>query len=142
MNTSSLNAEHLTHPRTRAAFGNVQRLVGCYLGLSVLTLITIVLLRNHSALVNAAVWIRGSIVVASAVLMSVFTTRAARGSRGAYRRVRIISAVMVVAIVVIISLPGTFPLWMRIEQGVCGLLLVGVVAQVNGSQLRSLFAGR
>ena len=42
----------------------------------------------------------------------------------------------------IIALPGTFPLWMKIEQGVCGFLLIGVVAIVNGRHLRSLFAAK
>ena len=49
---------------------------------------------------------------------------------------------MVAAIAVIITLPGTFPLWMKIEQGVCGLILLGVVLIVNGRRLRSLFAAR
>ena len=43
---------------------------------------------------------------------------------------------------VIIALPGTFPLWMKVEQGVCGFLLLGVIGIVNGRHLRSLFAGR
>jgi hypothetical protein len=92
--------------------------------------------------VNDAVWTRGTIVVASALLTFVCAVRAARGSRRAYLRLRIISAVMLVAIAVIIALPGTFPLWMRIEQGVCGLVLIGVVVVVNGQHLRSLFAAR
>ena len=31
---------------------------------------------------------------------------------------------MLIAIAVIIALPGTFPLWMKLEQAVCGLLLI------------------
>ena len=46
------------------------------------------------------------------------------------------------AIAVIIALPGTFPLWMKAEQGACGLLLTGVVAIVNGKHARSLFAAK
>ena len=49
---------------------------------------------------------------------------------------------MVAAIAVIIALPGTFPLWMKIVQGVCGLILLGVVVIVNGRRLRSLFAAK
>jgi hypothetical protein len=131
---------HLNHPRTQAAFRSVKALVGCYAGLSVLTLAAIVVLRNHTSDVNSAVWTRGVIVVASALLTFAFTVRAAGGSRRAYLRLRIVSAVMVVAIAVIIALPGPFPLWMKIEQGVCGLLLLGVVLVVNGTHLRSLFA--
>jgi hypothetical protein len=36
------------------------------------------------------------------------------------------------------ALPGTFPLWMKVEQGVCGFLLPGVIGIVNGRRLRSL----
>jgi hypothetical protein len=132
----------LEDARSLTAFRNLKWLVGGYLAISALTLVAVVLLRNDSSVVNSAVWVRGTIVVASALLMFVFTVRAARGARRAYLRVRIISAVMVVAIVVIISLPGTFPVWMKIEQAVCGLLLIGVVAIVNGKHLRSQFAAK
>jgi hypothetical protein len=140
MNAPSLTEEHLNRPRTRSALRGVRLLVGGYLGISVLTFAAIVLLRDHASVVNSAVWIRGSIVVASAVLTTAFAARTARGSRRAYLRLRLVSAIMVVAIAVIIALPGTFPLWMKIEQGVCGLLLIGVVVIVNGRHLRALFA--
>jgi hypothetical protein len=32
--------------------------------------------------------------------------------------------------------------WLRIEQAVCGLLLLGVAVLVNGRELRSRFAAR
>jgi hypothetical protein len=142
MSTPGLTQEHLNHPRSLTAFRSMKLLVGGYLAISVLALVAIVLLRNNTAAVNDAVWTRGTIVVASALLTFVCAVRAARGSRRAYLRLRIISAVMLVAIAVIIALPGTFPLWMRIEQGVCGLVLIGVVVVVNGQHLRSLFAAR
>ena len=52
------------------------------------------------------------------------------------------SAALVVAIAVIIALPGSFPLWMKAEQGLAGLLMIGVAVLVNRSHLRSLFAAR
>ncbi|HEX6444305.1 MAG TPA: hypothetical protein VF053_04385 [Streptosporangiales bacterium] len=124
----------------RTALRAVLTLVCGYLGLSVLTLAAAVLLRHHASIVTDAVWIRGTIVLASALLMTALAARTARGSRRAYLRLRIASAVMVVAIAVIVSLPGLFPVWMRIEQGACGLLLLGVVLVANGSRLRSAFA--
>jgi lysylphosphatidylglycerol synthetase-like protein (DUF2156 family) len=130
----------LDHPRSRSAMRTVKVLVGCYLGLSLLTLVAVVLMRNNHTMVNDAVWVRTTLVVLSALLTVSFAARTARGHDRAYLRLRIVSAVMVVAIVVIICLPGTFPLWLKIEQGVCGLLLAGVVAIVNGRHLRSLFA--
>jgi hypothetical protein len=37
---------------------------------------------------------------------------------------------------------STSPLWMKIEQGVCRLLLIGVVVLINSERMRSLFAGK
>ena len=125
---------------TARAFRPVKRLVSGYAALSVGTLAAIALLRDHTGIVNSAVWTRGIIVVLSSLLMLRFTARAARGASRAYLRLRIVSAVMVVAIAVIVALPGTFPVWMKIEQSACGLLLIGVVALINRSRVRSLFA--
>ena len=131
-----------SHPRTPAAFRRTKLLVGSYLGISVLALVATAVLRNHPAMVSSAVWTHVTIVVISALLMFAFTARAARGSARAYLRLRLASAIMVAAIAVIIALPGTFPLWVKIEQGVCGLILLGVVVLVNGRHLRSLFAAK
>lgn len=140
MITGTVAEEHLNKPRTLAAFRNLKLLVGGYLGISALSLLAIVLLRNDNTAVNSAVWTHATIVLASAVLTFTFTARAARGSRRAYLRLRIVSAVMVVAIAVIIAIPGDFPLWMKIEQGACGLILLAAAMIVNSKQMRSVFA--
>lgn len=142
MNIQNLTEERLNHQRSQAMFQRVKLLIGGYLGISVLTLVAVVLLRDNTDIVTPAVWVRGTIVVASALLTTLFTVQMARGSRGGYLRLRLVSAIMLVAIAVIIALPGTFPLWMKIEQGVCGLLLLAVVVIVNGKHLRSTFATR
>jgi hypothetical protein len=139
MNPQYATEDHVGHARTQSALRRVVLLVGAYLGLSVLTVVAIVLLRDHRADVNSAVWTRGIIVAAVALLTFAFTVRAARGSSRAYLRLRIVSAIQVVAIAVIVSLPGTFPLWLKVEQASCGLLLLGVVLIANGKQLRSVF---
>ncbi|MGW6283186.1 hypothetical protein [Kribbella sp. NPDC055071] len=127
------------HPRSASALRSVQLLVGGYLAISALTLIAIIALRNDAGAVNDAVWIRGTIVVASALLTFAFARRAARGSRKGYLQLRLVSAAMLIAIVVIIALPGTFPLWMKCEQAICGVLLLSVAVLLNGRHLRSVF---
>jgi hypothetical protein len=114
-------------------------LVAGYLGLSVLTLVAVIVLRDDPAVVNSAVWTRVGIVAVTAALMYLFAVRAARGSHGGYRRLRIVAAVMVVVIAVIVVLPGPFPLWLKLEQAVCGLLLLGVTVLVNTRAVRSAF---
>jgi hypothetical protein len=130
----------LTHPRTAEAFRTIRRLLLAYLGVSVAALVAIVAMRNDAAEVNSAVWTRATIVAVTAVLMLLFAAKAAEGSRGAYRRLRIISIVTVVVIAVIIAAPGTFPVWLKIEQGLCGLIMAGVAVVSNQPGLRALFA--
>lgn len=140
---SALPGENTVTVQTTApAFRRVLALIGTYLGVSVLTLGAIVLLRDHPSMVTDAVWVRATIVVASALLTLSFARRAARGSKKAFLRLRIVSGVMLVAIAVIVALPGAFPVWLRLEQAVCGLLLLGVAVLVNGRELRSRFAAR
>ncbi|HWD83561.1 MAG TPA: hypothetical protein VG497_31895 [Kribbella sp.] len=127
------------HPRSASALRSVRLLVTGYVAISVLTLLVIIALRHHANIVNDAVWVRGTIVVASSLLTLLFARSAAKGSHRGFLRLRIVSAVMLVAIVTIIALPGTFPLWLKVEQAVCGLLLLGVTLMVNGKHLRSVF---
>ncbi len=130
----------LTSNSPATALRPVRRLVACYLAISVLALVAAVLLRNHHNLVTPPVWVRSTIVVIAALLMTSFARNAGRGSSRAYLRLRIASGLMLVAIVVIVALPGDFPLWLKVEQSVCGLLLLAVVLLVNGKRIRSLFA--
>ncbi|OXM54331.1 hypothetical protein [Amycolatopsis alba] len=132
----------LGHPRVRTAFLRMKVLVSCYLGLSVLALVVAYLWRNRPELVTDLVWVRGEGVLIASVVLLLFVLGTARGRHGAYLRLRIASAAMVVAIAVLISLPGLLPVWMRVEQGLCGLVLIGVAVIANGTRLRSVFARR
>jgi hypothetical protein len=134
--TTQLAATHT------AAFRTVRTLVAGYLALSVLTVVAVVILRHHASIVTDAVWVRTIIVVGSAALMTTFAARAARGHGRSYLRLRLVSAIMLVAIAVIIAIPGDFPVWLKVEQGACGLLLLGVALVVNGKHLRTAFDGR
>lgn len=138
------SADHAdtSHPAVAKSLGRIKLLVSLYTAISVLSLVAIPLLRKHAADVNPSVWTHGIIVAASALLMLSVTFRAARGARRAYLRLRIVSLVLLVAIAAILAIPGSFPQWMKIEQGVCGVLLIGVVLLVNGRRLRTLFSGR
>ncbi|MFB9709363.1 hypothetical protein ACWDTT_25005 [Streptosporangium sandarakinum] len=110
---------------------NVGWLVRGYVAVSVLTLVTMVVFRSDGVMVTDSVWIRGTLVAVASLVTLFFAVRAARGERKMPLRLRIITSIMLVAIVVIIALPGLFPLWFKLEQGVCGLLLLPVVVQLN-----------
>jgi hypothetical protein len=121
-------------------FRPVKALVACYVGLGVLGFGAAVLLRDHPQLVNTAVWVRSSIVLATGAVMYVFAERAARGDRSAFRRLRVVSIVVPLAIVAIIALPDPFPVWMKVQQGLCGIDVAVVAVVVNRGSVRRSFA--
>src|SRR6201994_1203031 len=132
-----MNTEHRT---TREPFRAIKGLLLGYLGIGIAALVAVILLRNHPAEVNGAAWVRSIIVVGTALILLSAATLAGRGNRGAYWRLRIISIVTTVAIVAIVAVPGTFPVWLKAEQSVCGLLMLGVVLLANGRRARAQFA--
>jgi FtsH-binding integral membrane protein len=102
--------------------------------------VTTVLAMVDPADVTWVVWLRGSVVaVASFVLMAV-TAAAARGNRSAYVRLRWISILAPIGIVAILLAPDAgYPLWMKVEQGIVGVLIVLIAIQLNGRTMRKAF---
>lgn len=118
----------------------VVKLLTAVLVISVGTVVAVVLLRHHPALVTTAVWVRTPLVAASAAVLLLFARRAAAGHRGSFRRLRIISMVVLAAIIGVVAWPGAFPVWLRVEQAVCGVFLLSVVVRANLRVVRSAMA--
>lgn len=124
MTTRDSSTESLSHPRITPAFRAVKWLVGAYLVLSMLTVAAITTLSNMAPhLVNPQAWVRGIIVAATSILTFIFANSAAKGNPRALLRLRIVVAIILIAIVaVVLFVP--LPLWMIIEQAACGALLL------------------
>jgi hypothetical protein len=88
---------------------------------------------------DGAVWTRCSLVLASSIVRLLLTIAASRGSRNAWIRARIITLIVVVAVIVIVSIPGFLPDWVRIEQGVCGALVLPVAIMLNLPSTAALY---
>jgi hypothetical protein len=129
-----------TESDRRAALRGARWLLVGYTVLSVLAVGVLVVLRDDAAVATDAAWVRASIVLVSSLLTLLFAAQAAGGAPRGYLRLRLVTAVMLVAIIVIVAIPGAFPVWLRVEQAVCGLLLAGVVLLVNRAPVRALFA--
>lgn len=124
----------------RDAFQPIKTLIACYVGLALVGFGVTIVLRDQPHLVNTAVWVRGSIVVATSVVMYLVAVLAAQGSRSAFLRRRVISVVVPMAIVVLIALPDPFPIWMKVQQGLCALAVAGVAVLANRRSVRAQFA--
>jgi hypothetical protein len=115
----------------------VVKLLAAFLVISVSTVVAVVLMRHNPALVTTAVWVRTPLVAASAAVLLLFARRAAAGHRASFRRLRIISMVVLAAIVGVVAWPGAFPVWLRVEQAVCGVFILSVVVRTNLRAVRS-----
>jgi len=132
----------VTETQSTRTWNTVVGLAVGYLAVSVVAVVVTAVLRDDPAVATTAAWVREIIVVVSAALTVAFARRAAGGSTRAFLRLRLVTAIMAAAIVVIVAVPGAFPVWLRVEQAVCGVLLLGIVALVNGATLRRAITAR
>ncbi|GAB3795195.1 hypothetical protein GCM10028798_03540 [Humibacter antri] len=123
----------------RAAFRPVLLLLTGFLVVSAAMIAVLVAMSVGGTSVGTAIWIRCSLVLASAVVLLLIAAAAARGSRAAWIRMRIISPIVVIAVIVIVSIPGFLPDWVRVEQAACGLLVLGAAILVNLPRMGRLF---
>jgi hypothetical protein len=126
----------------RGAFRPMLVLLAGFLAVSIAMEAVIVAESVAGASLDSAIWVRCSLVLASSIVLLLLAVAAARGSRAAWRRMSIISPIVVVAVIAIVSIPGFLPDWVRLEQGVCGALVLPVAILVNLPRVRALFPKR
>ncbi len=107
------------------------------LGLCAALCIAAFVLR-HSFL--PVVWIRVIAILVVAVLMLFFGWQMSRGRRWAYVRAKWMAIGGTIGFVAIALLPGPYPDWMRIEQGVQALLFVVLAWLLTRAPIRGFFA--
>ncbi|MGW2404757.1 hypothetical protein ACWCXK_09530 [Streptomyces sp. NPDC001739] len=132
-------AEHRHPPRTRRDFGTLKTLVAAYGALGAAVLITVAVRAMTGHPVTSFLWGRSGGVLASAAVIYWMTVLAARGTRWAYLRVRILSVFMPIVIVGVDLIPGICPPWFALIQAASALPLAAAAFVSNGSRLRAAF---
>ena len=122
-----------------AALRPVIALLAGFLGVSAAMVAALIVLTATGTSIDIAVWIRCVIVLGSSILPLVFAGGAARGSRSMLLRLRIFTPVILAAIIVIVSIPGFLPAWVRIEQAMCGALLLPAIILMFLPRTSALF---
>jgi hypothetical protein len=126
--------------KVTSQLGRIRKLFGAVMILAVATLGVAAMLRNRPDLVNWVVWVRGGAVAAASVWLLSLAGQASRGKRSAYLRIRYISMIAPIGILVILVAPDSgYPLWMKVDQSLIGLLLAGVAVMANQTAVRAAF---
>ena len=137
--SSPASVRHDADAARRAAFRPVLVLLTAFLLVSLAMEAVLIVQSATGSSVAIAIWVRCSIVLGSALVLLLIGISAARGSRASLTRIRIISPIVVVALIVIVSIPGFLPDWVRLEQALCGLLVLPVAILVNLPRIRAHF---
>jgi polyferredoxin len=102
----------------------VRRLVGAYVILSLAAVATIIALSKLSpGELNPQAWVRGIIVAGTSLLTFAIARRASPDQPRTMLRLRVVLVVILVAVVGVLFFVA-LPNWMRVEQAVCGVLLL------------------
>jgi hypothetical protein len=137
--TETLSPAHPPVDRLRTRFRPMLVLLAAFLLVSAAMEAVLVVQSVTGVSVDGAVWTRCSLVLASSIVLLLLTIGASRGSRRAWIRLRIVTIVVVIAVIVIVSIPGFLPDWVRVEQGVCGALVIPVAILLNLPRTAALF---
>jgi hypothetical protein len=89
---------------------------------------------------NAAVWMRGVVVLGLTLGLGYFALRAGQGWFWGYQRLRLFSRIFPVVTLVIAAIPGLYPFWMVLEQIVFSLLMIGIGDIATSDSMRAAFA--
>ncbi|MFD0694644.1 hypothetical protein ACFQZT_11120 [Paenibacillus sp. GCM10027628] len=108
-----------------------------FLGLSVVLGLVAFILQQQ---LDGAVWSRIIGLLVMSTLYLIFGYQLRRGKSWAYRRVRLISLIGAVGIVLLVTMPGPFPTWIRVEQSLQGLVLLAVAWILTRPHIRARFA--
>jgi hypothetical protein len=122
---------------TSVRFAAIRALTAVYAAATVATVGFLAWRHGDRAIATDHAWGHAVIVLGFAVLMLSVARHAARGSRRALLRLRIIAVVIPVASLVMVAIPGFLPVWMRIEQAVYGVLLLVIAGLASDARLRS-----
>jgi len=116
---------------TEEAFETVKKGVKLFGAVSGIVLATTAISAALGGDVTAFMWIRGAIMLVMAPVILRLVASAAQGSRSSFERVRILTTVLPIAIIVVDLIPGLCPVWYAAMQaiGALGLLGAGIVTR-------------
>jgi len=122
-----------TQPARTADLATASTVVLAYGALTIATIVALIVMSvvaPHLATSNA--WGHAVIVGIFVILLPLRMRAARRGSTRALRAVGVMAVIVLVVNVVEATIPGAFPVWMRIEMGVIAVLMALLLGFLTG----------
>lgn len=110
----------------REAFSSARKWVWLFLVCNAVALGSVVLVALLAGPPSAFMWVRAVILVAASPFLLWMARRAGESSVSAVARLRTVSTVLPIAVIVIDFIPGVAPVWYGVTQGIGALALVPV----------------
>jgi len=136
--------ERTAPPQVTRALRATKIIFGVYAAIGLLQLLInlVLAVSGHGRSVSSFMWGRSAGVLISGWVFILLTVLAGRGVRSAYQRVRIISIVLPIIIVVLVLVPaisGGVPLWFKAAQIAAAVCVAIVAFVVNTGPVRHAF---
>jgi hypothetical protein len=109
-------------------FATMRKCIVIFGVIGAVVLATVAVIALTHGRVNGFMWVRASVLLLATPLFSRWAARGANGQRKPFERLRLVTAVLPVAIVVVDLIPGVCPLWYAGMQALSAVPLVAVAA--------------
>ena len=129
-------------PRVARNFDLTKKLIVIYGVAGAFLLGTLVVIAVAGGEPTSFMWVRASILLALAPVLSRFAVRAEQGRAPSLERLKVVTTVVPVAIIAVDLIPGVCPTWYAAMQAVSALALVPIAFLMRRPEIRDAFAER
>jgi len=136
-NTENLTAQGapIDDSRVRATFDTVRTCITLFGAIGAIVLGTVAVMAFTGHETTGFMWGRGAILFLITFLLHRYANRAAQGDYKSFDRLRTLTVLMPIAIIVVDLIPGLCPAWYAVIQGLSALALIGVAVLTRNSAL-------
>ncbi|WP_329003431.1 hypothetical protein OHA18_09025 [Kribbella sp. NBC_00709] len=117
---------HPNNAKVQELYETAKKCIGIYGVAGAIVLATLIVVAVLHGPVSTFMWVRAGLLLAVAPMLHRLAVRASQGSRPSLDRLRTVTTVLPIAIVVIDLIPGVCPGWYAALQGVSALALIAV----------------
>jgi hypothetical protein len=127
-------------PRVARAFDLTKKLIVIYGVAAAILLGTLIVVAVAGGEPSTFMWVRASILLALTPLLARLAAHAEQGRASSLERLRLLTTVLPVAIIVVDLIPGVCPTWYAAMQAVAALALVPVAFLTRRPEIRAASA--